>query len=130
MELMSKVGEILAVGRGLNIGLLLCVQRADAALFSSGSREQFQCVISFGRCSAEQFRMLGFSNEMEENPTGTYKPGEALVLIDGQESVQEMLVPLIKNPDTLCRRIREYLDRQPDICSLTRAIAGGGGAGQ
>ncbi len=129
-ELMSKVGEILAVGRGLNIGLLLCVQRADAALFSSGSREQFQCVISFGRCSAEQFRMLGFSNEMEENPTGTYKPGEALVLIDGQESVQEMLVPLIKNPDTLCRRIREYLDRQPDICSLTRAIAGGGGAGQ
>ncbi len=67
---------------------------------------------------------------MEENPTGTYKPGEALVLIDGQESVQEMLVPLIKNPDTLCRRIREYLDRQPDICSLTRAIAGGGGAGQ
>ncbi|RAZ00903.1 hypothetical protein DK853_54495, partial [Klebsiella oxytoca] len=42
VELMSKVGEILAVGRGLNIGLLLCVQRADAALFSSGSREQFQ----------------------------------------------------------------------------------------
>lgn len=129
-ELMSKVGEMLAVGRGLDIGLLLCVQRADAALFSSGSREQFQCIISFGRCSAEQFRMLGFSGEMEENPTGAYKPGEALVLIDGQESVQEIKVPLVTNPDTLCRRIRTYLDRQPDICSLTCAIAGGGDAGQ
>ena len=129
-ELMAKVGEMLAVGRGLDIGLLLCVQRADAALFSSGSREQFQCICSFGRCSAEQFRMLGFSGEMEENPTGAYKPGEALVLIDGQENVLEMAVPLIANPDTLCRRIRAYLDRQPDICSLARAIAEGGGAGR
>ncbi len=126
-ELMSKVGEMLAVSRGLDIGLLICVQRADVALFSNGAREQFQCVISFGRCSAEQFRMLGFSSEIEENPTGTYKPGEALVLIDSQESVQEMIVPLIKNPETLCRRIRSYLDCQLNICSLTRAIAEGGG---
>ena len=83
-----------------------------------------ECVISFGRCSAEQYRMLDFSNEREENPTGTYKPGETLVLIDGQESVQEMLVPLIKNPDTLCRRIREYLNHQPDISSLPRQEPG------
>lgn len=58
-ELMAKIGEILAVGRGLNIGIMLCVQRADSTLFTSGTREQFQCVCSFGRCSSEQFRMLG-----------------------------------------------------------------------
>jgi len=129
-ELMAKVGEMLAVSRGLDMGLLICVQRADAALFSSGSREQCQCVISFGRCSAEQFRMLGFSGELTENPTQSYKSGEALVLIDGQESIHEMIVPLITNPETLCRRIRSYLDRQPDICSLARDVAGGGGTGQ
>ena len=41
-ELMAKVGELLAVSRGLNMGVLICVQRADAHLFDSGSREQFR----------------------------------------------------------------------------------------
>lgn len=124
-ELMSKIGELLAVSRGLNLGIVLCIQRADSSNFSAGSREQFQVVLSFGRCSAEQFRMLGFSNELEENPTSVYKPGQGLVLIDGQDSVQEILAPLIRNPDDMCRGIRSYLDRQPDIPSLTRAVAEG-----
>lgn len=114
-EIMSKVGELLAVSRGLNLGIMLCVQRADAANFASGSREQFQAVLSFGRCSAEQFRMLGFSSELEENPTADYKPGQALALIDGQESVQEIIVPLIRNSDVMCRDLRFYLSRQPDL---------------
>lgn len=124
-ELMSKVGELLAVARGLNLGVILCVQRADASLFSSGTREQAQCVLSFGRCSQEQFRMLGFSGELEENPTHAYKPGQALALIDGQGEAQEIIVPLIKNPDALCRGIRTRLDSQPDIPALTRAVAKG-----
>lgn len=124
-ELQAKIGELLAVSRGLNMGVIVCVQRADASLFSSGAREQFMCIMSFGRCSAEQFRMLGFSGELEENPTVNYKPGQALVLLDGQEGIQEIIVPLAANPDVLCRNIRYYLDRQPDIRSLTRAIAEG-----
>ena len=117
-DLMAKVGEMLAVSRGLNLGVAVCVQRADAALFSSGAREQFQCIISFGRCSAEQFRMLGFSGELEENPTQAYKPGQALALVDGQESACEITVPLVKNPDALCRGIRCRLDKQPGLPSL------------
>lgn len=124
-ELMGKVGELLAVSRGLNLGVFLCVQRADSSNFSSGSREQFQSVVSFGRCSAEQFRMLGFSGELEENPTQNYKPGQALALIDGQDGVQEIIVPRILNPDTLCRGVRLSLDRQPGIPELTRAVAAG-----
>ncbi len=122
-ELMSMVGEILAVGRGLNFGVMLCVQRADSSLFSSGSREQFQCVCSFGRCSAEQFRMLGFSGELEENPTGRYQAGQALALIDGQDAVREILVPWIKNEEVMCRQIRKMLDNQTDLPSLLRAVA-------
>lgn len=123
--LMSKVAELLAVSRGLNMGVCICVQRADSSNFSSGSREQFQCVLSFGRCSAEQFRMLGFSNELEENPTSNYKPGQALALIDAQDGIQEIAVPFIKNPDIMCGEIRHRLDKQQDIPSLTRAIAEG-----
>lgn len=124
-DLMAKVGEMLAVSRGLNMGVAVCVQRADASLFSAGAREQFQCVISFGRCSPEQFRMLGFSGELDENPTQAYKPGQALALVDGQDSAYEIIVPVVKNPDVLCRGIRSYLDRQPNIPSLARAAAEG-----
>lgn len=125
-DLQSKVGELLAVSRGLNLGVMLTVQRADASLFTSGSREQFQCIVAFGRTSAEQFRMLGFSGELEENPSINYKSGQALALIDDQDAVQEIIVPLIKNPDDMCRGIRYHLDMQPDISSLIRVAAEGG----
>lgn len=124
-ELMAKIGEILAVGRGLNIGIMLCVQRADSTLFTSGTREQFQCVCSFGRCSSEQFRMLGLNGELESNPTSRYGAGEALVLIDGQESIKEIKVPFIKNEEVLCDQIRHYLHHQPSLPKLIRAVAGG-----
>lgn len=125
-SLMAKVGEILAVGRGLNIGLILCVQRADASLFSNGSREQFQAVIAFGRTSAEHFRMLGFSSELDTNPTGGYKPGQALCLIDGQGDPLEIIVPLISNPVNMNRSIRRCLDRQPTLTDLPLRFSKGG----
>ncbi len=125
--LMAKVGEILAVGRGLNIGVILCVQRADASLFSNGAREQFQAIIAFGRTSSEHFRMLGFSGDMEENPTGSYKAGQALCMIDGQEGPAEIIVPLIRNSVNMSIRARRLLDRQPRLDELP---GGPGLAGQ
>lgn len=124
-ELMAKIGEILAVGRGLNIGIMLCTQRADSSLFLSGTREQFQCILNFARCSSEAFRMLGFSGELESNPTSRYGAGEALALIDGQESIKEIKVPFIKNEEVLCDQIRHYLHHQPSLPKLIRAVAGG-----
>ena len=117
-SLIAKVGEILAIGRGLNIGLILCVQRADASLFSNGAREQFQAIIAFGRTSAEHFRMLGFSGEMDENPTGAYKPGQALCMIDGQGEPLELVVPLIRNPEAMNRMSRRMLDQQIGLDGL------------
>lgn len=128
-ELLAKMGELLAVSRGLNLSIILAVQRADASLFNSGSREQFQCVLSFGRCSKEQWSMLGFSSELEENPTLHYKAGQGIALIDGQEGACEFLVPLVKNPDVMCQGIRYHLDRQPSLTSLTSAVAEGRSTG-
>lgn len=128
-RLMAEIGEILALGRGLNCGLILTIQRADAAMFSNGSREQFQCIINLGRCSNEAFKMLGFSTELEENPTTAYKPGEGLALIDGQGDVEEILVPKINNSGEMLRQIRYYLDREPDLDSLAREAATGSGPG-
>lgn len=129
-ELTAKIGEILAVGRGLNIGLILCVQRADAALFSNGSREQFQAVMAFGRTSSEHFRMLGFSGEMEDNPTGSYGAGQALCMIDGQDAPFEIIVPFITNHQNMTLATRKLLDRQPDLEGLTRSPGEAGRLGQ
>ena len=123
--IMAMVAEMLSVGRGLNIGVILCVQRADATYFSNGARDQFQCVICFGRCSAEQFRMLGFSGELEHNPTGNYQPGQALVLIDGQDAPKEIIVPRIKRQDILLANILNGLNAQPSLGELIRAVAEG-----
>ena len=122
---MAKISELLSVARGLNIGVIIALQRADASLFSSGAREQFQCVCSFGRCSSEQFRMLGFNSELESNPTSRYGAGEALALIDGQESIKEIKVPFIRNEAVLCNQIRHHLQCQPSLPKLIRAVAGG-----
>ncbi len=129
-DLQSMVAEILAVGRGLNIGIILCVQRADASLFPSGSREQFQAIVAFGRTSAEHFRMLGFSGEMEENPTGSYKAGQALCLIDGQDAPCEIIVPYIKNQDIMSKNTRFLLDRQVSLDALQRLHGEAGQPGQ
>lgn len=102
----------------------LCA-KGGCILFSAGTRDQFQVVISFGRCSAEQFRMLGFHGELEENPTANYKSGQALVLVDGQEAIREITVPWILNEKELCQQIRYLLDRQPDLTALCRAAAEG-----
>ena len=69
--------------------------------------------------------MLGFHAELESNPSTNYKAGEALVLIDGQDSVREIIVPFIANEDVLCKQVRYYLDKQPTISDLIRAVAGG-----
>lgn len=65
-ELMQKVGEILALGRGIGngIGIIVLVQRADSSNFSAGSREQFQNICSFGRISKEQKNMLFAGEEL------------------------------------------------------------------
>ena len=120
-EVMTMVGELLAVARGLNIGVMLVVQRADATFFTAGARENFQCIISCGRTSKEQFSMLGFSEEMEDNPSATYDAGKAIVLIDGKMP-QEVIVPWIRNFTEMAKETRRLLDCQPSLQELVRAI--------
>ena len=124
--LQAQVAELLAVSRGLNIGIILCTQRNDSSLFLSGSREQFQIICSYGRISIEARKMAFASYEMTESQkTRNYKAGQGLVLIDGYSNLQEIIVPFIKEQDELCHRIRFYLDQQPELSLLIHEIAAG-----
>lgn len=119
-ELMSKVGEILALGRGIGngIGIFLMVQRADSSNFSAGSREQFQNIVSYGRLSKEQKAMLFTDSEIFNDGIRNYKPGQGVALIDGQGDAVEIIVPWVPEQDRMLQKIREYMDNQPSIQEL------------
>lgn len=131
-DLMMKVGEILALGRGINngIGVCLMVQRADSSNFSAGagSREQFQNICSFGRMSKEQ-RLMLFSGE-ELDMTRNYQAGQGIALIDGQGEATEIIVPWIPEQEQMGKRIREFMDRQPSIQDLLHQIRAAGGVAE
>ena len=118
-EIMSKVGEILALGRGIGngVGIMLLIQRADSSNFTSGSREQFQNTICFGRISKEQKSMLFSGEDVEINRN--YSAGQGLAMIDGQGTVQEIIVPRIINQNEVLSRICSYMDKQPTLGELT-----------
>ena len=123
----AKVGEILALGRGIGngIGIFLMVQRADSSNFSAGSREQFQNIVSFGRLSKEQRLMLFAGEDLDF--TRNYKTGQGISLIDGQDSATEIIVPWVPEQDTLLNRIRNYMDKQPSIQELLHQMRSAGG---
>jgi hypothetical protein len=129
-DLMAKVGEILALGRGIGngIGIFLLVQRADSSNFSAGSREQFQNLLCFGRLSREQ-RLMLFAGEDLDN-TRNYKTGQGIALIDGQEGATEIIVPWIPEQDILLKRIRNYMDKQPSLQELLHQIQSTGGVAE
>lgn len=118
-EIMSKVGEILALGRGIGngIGVILLIQRADSSNFIAGSREQVQNTVCFGRISKEQKGMLFSGEDIDANKN--YSAGQGLAMIDGQGIVQEIIVPQIVNQNKLLFKIRSYLDNQPTLEELT-----------
>lgn len=117
-DLMGKVGEMLALGRGIGngIGIALMVQRADSSNFSAGSREQFQNIVSFGRCSKEQKQMLFPDYETEK--MRNFSAGQGIALVDGQGEAEEIIVPWIPEQDRLLERIREKLKEQPKLSQL------------
>lgn len=92
------------------------VQRADSSNFSAGSREQFQNIVSFGRCSKEQKQMLFPDYETEK--MRNFSVGQGIALVDGQGEAEEIIVPWIPEQDRLLERIKEKLKEQPKLSQL------------
>lgn len=95
-DVLNAIAEILMLGRGLNYGVWIVTQRADASLFANGARDNFMVVIGLGRMSKEQKGMI-FAGE--EIPDRIYGKGEGLILADGY-GIKEIKYPKINNlPD-------------------------------
>lgn len=122
-DLMTKVGEILALGRGIGngIGIFLLVQRADSSNFSAGGREQFQNLVSYGRLSREQKGMLFPDCDFFDN-IRNFSAGQGIALVDGQGDATEIIVPWVPEQEKLSSTIRLYLDKQLSIQNLLHEL--------
>lgn len=106
-DVLAAIAEILMLGRGTGggFGCWVVTQRADASLFSSGSRDNFMITIALGRLSKEQKGML-FPGE--ELPDRMMQVGEGLLLADGME-MKEVKYPVIADLADWEKRILDAL---------------------
>ena len=109
-DVMNAVSEILMLGRGLHYGIWIVTQRAGAALFANGSRDNFMCILALGRLSKEQKNML-FSGE--ELPERSYQQGEGVILLDGRE-VEEVKIPWVTDVPGWRKHMLDTLEQSAD----------------
>lgn len=106
-DISSAIAEILMLGRGLNIGIWIVTQRADASLFANGSRDSFMVILGLGRMSKEQKGMI-FAGE--EVPNRVYQRGEGCLLADGHP-LYEVKIPAIGDIVDWKKHIKQCLEK-------------------
>lgn len=104
-DILGVIAEILMLGRGIQYGVWIVTQRADASLFANGARDNFMVVLGLGRMSKEQKGMI-FAGE--ELPDKIYHQGEGCLLADGHP-LYEVAYPRIKNIVDWKKHIKEIL---------------------
>lgn len=91
-EYKQKLSGILMLGRGLNIFVILSLQRADSSNFMSGARDNFGVALGLGRLSSESSRML-FPDSKDLQPKGR---GKGYLRVDGKP-LAEVSIPKIRD---------------------------------
>lgn len=108
-ELLKKfVGSILAVGRELNMRIIVANQTAHSEFFKTGARDQFHGILALGNISKEQKQML-FS-DYKEKMNAHNSVGEGYLLINGKD-IERVKISKIKDMESLIEIIRPTMNR-------------------
>jgi len=99
-EVMSKVSQILMLGRSLGIRLVTVCQRPDALVFPLGSRLNYGINILLGHPTQSSIEMLmpDFRDELDGR---SFSRGEGVVVLQGSE-LHFIKVPMVR--DIECMR--------------------------
>ncbi len=106
-DVLGMIAEILMLGRGIQYGVWIVTQRADASLFANGARDNFMVVVGLGKMSREQKGMIFPGEEM---PDKIFKRGEGTLLADGH-GIIEVKYPKIKGLDLWKYHIKDILSK-------------------
>lgn len=98
-SIMSKIAEILLMGRSLDIRIICTCQRPDAVIFPLGSRSNYGIIICLGASLKSTYEMLLPSAEyFDEIGDRTFSQGEGIMLIQNSE-LRFIKIPQIDNMD-------------------------------
>ena len=112
-DVIGMIAEILMLGRGIQYGVWIVTQRADASLFANGARDNFMVVVGLGRMSREQKGMI-FAGE--DLPDKIFQIGEGMLLADGHE-ILEVKYPKINGLNNWKYHIKAILQKYESIDS-------------
>lgn len=79
---LKKLGQILMLGRSMNIQALIAMQRPDALFFKNGARDNFNLILAMGNLSADGKHMI-FSSDFIDQLKPCIQIGEGYALIAG-----------------------------------------------
>lgn len=109
-EVMSKVAEILMLGRSLGIRLIIATQRPDANVFPNGSRLNFGIIIILGAFMESIYSMLMPKELVDKVGNRSFCIGEGSILLQGSD-LKFIKIPVIKNEDKMKEICIEGLTR-------------------
>lgn len=97
--MMSKVSEILLLGRSLSVRIFISCQRPDAVAFPVGSRLNYGVVCVLGAAVRSIYEML-LPDHMEQVKGRQFGRGEGVVLLQGSE-LRFIKVPIVRNEERM-----------------------------
>lgn len=97
--IMSKVSEILLLGRSLSVRLVVACQRPDALVFPLGSRLCVSVDVVLGAAAKSIYEML-LPDFMDEVKGRTFGRGEGVVLLHGSE-LHFIKVPTVRDTERM-----------------------------
>lgn len=79
-QMVDRMGQIVMLGRSLNVQAILAMQRPDAVFFRNGARDNFNLIIGMGNMSSDGKRMIFPSDYIDQlEPVAEIGTGYALV---------------------------------------------------
>lgn len=79
-QTIDRMGQIVMLGRSLNVQAILAMQRPDAVFFRNGARDNFNLIIGMGNMSSDGKRMIFPSDYIDQlEPVAEIGTGYALV---------------------------------------------------
>lgn len=92
-EKVKKLGQILMMGRSMNIQVIVAMQRPDAVFFKNGARDNFNLILALGNLSPDGLKMV-FSSDYAAMIQPCMQIGDGYSLTGGI-LLQRIMIPFI-----------------------------------
>ena len=85
-QTIDRMGQIVMLGRSLNVQAILAMQRPDAVFFRNGARDNFNLIVGMGNMSGDGKRMI-FPSDCIDQLQPVTEIGTGYALIGGYDIV-------------------------------------------